>query len=129
MRRGLRYRKVWSSDAEVQVPRHCFVVLFPLDSTSTLLGCIFTRNTIHLETTLSIFCPSFLGNPARLVTGQHIRRYLQTVGAAEMEDITSKAVNVVLSKQGRGSLGHSLGKRRAGWLVYHPTNNFMLHIT
>lgn len=52
---------------------------------------------------LLIFCPSFFDNPARLVTGQHLRRYLQTMGAAEMKDITSKAVNVVMSKQGRGS--------------------------
>lgn len=117
MRHGLRYRKVWLTDVEVQVLRHCFITLLPLDSTSTLLWCIFTRNAIHLEMALLIFSPSFLDNPARLVTGQHIRRYLQTVGAAEMEDITSKAVNVVMSKQRRGSLGNSLRKRRVGWLV------------
>lgn len=116
MRHGPRYRKVWLTDVEVPSPSSllCRTFLFRLHLRLALVH--FTGNAIHLEMAFLIFCPSLLDNPMRLVTGQHLRGCLQTMGAAEM-DITCKTVNVVMSKQRRDSSGYSLRKRRAGWLV------------
>lgn len=99
----LRYRKVRLPTLEIQDSRHCFVILSPLLSSSTFLWHIitslFTGNAIHLEMALLIFCPSFLNNPARPVTEQHIRRHSQTAGTTfKWEASPGEAVTVMMSK-------------------------------